>query len=177
MKKLLICITLALSCTWAVAQREVDDVARAKFMDRVYFGGGLGFSSGTGGLGRYTYIGLYPMIGYMVTNKFSVGATITYQYYNYPDYNQSLTQYGISPFVRYNFGQVFAYSEYMILSSPSLIPNESRHIYNRWLVGLGFTQPIGARGSINALAMYDVLWRAGDPLFSTPWVFRVFFAF
>ncbi|HWA35588.1 MAG TPA: hypothetical protein VG737_15710 [Cyclobacteriaceae bacterium] len=178
MGKLLVGLLMVFSAGSAWAQREIsEDGSKTPFGDRLYFGGGLGFSSGSTGVGRYTYVGLYPIVGYQVTNNFSTGATITYQYYDYPDQNYSLTQYGISPFLRYNFGQMFAYTEYMILNSPSYDPGSQRRTYNRWLVGLGFRQPVGKRGSINVMGLYDVIYNPADRVFTSPWVFRVFFAF
>lgn len=177
MKRLLLAI-LMISCSVSVfAQREIDGSNKSAFMDRIYFGGGLGFSGGNSSFGRYTFIGLYPVIGYMVSDKMSVGTSITYQYYNYPDQNVSFTQYGVSPFLRYNFGQLFAYTEYMILNSPTYDPGAPRKIYNRWLLGLGFSQPIGKRGAINAMGLYDILYDPGDRVFASPWVFRVFFSY
>ncbi|NOT74504.1 MAG: hypothetical protein HOP08_06205 [Cyclobacteriaceae bacterium] len=178
MKPLLICSFLLLTTLSSFAQREIDEDSNPKFMDRVYFGGGLGFSTGTSSYnGKYTYVGLYPMIGYMVNNQFSVGTTITYQYYSYPDVNLSISQYGFSPFARYNFGPVFLYSEFMVLNTPSYDQGASRRIYNRWLNGVGYSQPIGSRGSINAMALYDVLYNDSERVFNSPWVFRVFFSF
>ncbi len=161
----------------AFAQRTFDENAKPSWKERVYFGGGLSFSSGTNGTyGRYTYVGFYPIAGYMITNKFSAGSFITYQYYNYPDAGNSVTQYGISPFVRYNIGQVFLYSEYMILNTPTYDPNTPRKIYNRWLMGLGYQMPLGKRSSLNVMGLYDVLYNTSERVFSTPWVVRVFFA-
>ena len=178
MRKIVLLSLLLISCEFAIAQREVDESQPPSFKERVYFGGGLGFSSGTdANAGRYTYVGLYPMIGYMVNNQLSVGTAITYQYYNYSDIGQEISQYGVSPFVRYNFGQLFAYSEFMILNTPSYDPGSSRKLYNRWLNGLGFSQPIGKRSSINAMGLYDVLYSRTDNVFSSPWVFRVYFSF
>lgn len=178
MKRLLVCALLISCSLLTFGQRTIDENGKSSFMDRVYVGGGLGFSGGNNPYyGRYTHVGLYPILGYMVTNQFSVGSTITYQYYNYPDVGQSVTQYGISPFVRYNLGQMFLYSEYMILNSPTYDPNTPRKIYNRLLMGVGFRQPIGARGAINAMALYDVLYNPADRVFNSPWVFRVFLSF
>src|SRR5258708_6702288 len=134
MRKLLVCGVM-FSCTfWTFGQRTFDENGKPSVMERLYFGGGLGFSGGTNpSYGRYTFIGLYPIVGYMVTNQFSAGASITYQHYSYPDVGQTVSQYGISPFVRYNFNQMFLYSEYMILDSPTYDPNTPRKIYNRWL--------------------------------------------
>ena len=178
MKTLLVC-AVGLFCTvLAFGQRTFDENGKPSVLDRMYFGGGLGFSGGTNAYGqRYTYLGIYPIVGYMLTNKFSVGATITYQHYSYPDVGQTVDQYGISPFARYNLGQVFLYSEFMILNSPTYDPNSPRKIYNRWLNGLGFQQPLGKRGAINAMVLYDVLYTQSELVFTSPWVFRVFVSF
>ncbi len=178
MKTLLVCAVGLCCSVLASGQRTFEENGKPSFFDRVYFGGGLGFSSGTTSYsGRYTYLGLYPVVGYMVTNQFSVGAAITYQHYSYPDVGQTVNQYGISPFARYNLGQVFLYSEYMILSSPSYDPNSPRKIYNRWLNGLGYQQPLGKRAALNAMALYDVLYNSSERVFTSPWVFRVFVSF
>ena len=44
-----------------------------------YYGGTVGFSFWN----DYTYIGIYPLVGYKVTPKFSIGGKIGYSYYNY----------------------------------------------------------------------------------------------
>ncbi len=178
MKGGVIVLVFILCSGMAMGQRDLNENGKPSWQERMYFGGGLGFSSGVNSFGqRYSYLGLYPIVGYMVTNQFSVGTSITYQYNSYPDVNQSVTQYGFSPFVRYNFNQLFAYSEYMILNSPTFDPNAPRKIYNRWLMGLGIRQPLGSRSSINAMALYDVIYNTNDRVFNSPWVFRVFFAF
>lgn len=159
------------------AQREVDDIANPSFGDHLYFGGGFGLSGGSDGNGnRYFFIGVYPIVGYMVDNRFSVGMGVTYQYYTYPDVNLDIHQYGVSPFARYNFGQVFLYGEYMILSTPTFI-NFQRTSFDRLPVGIGYSQPIGKRVSINGMGLYDVIWKSSDFAFASPWVFRVFFIF
>jgi hypothetical protein len=158
-------------------QRDFEEGEKPPLKDRLYFGGGLGFNSGTSGTaGRYTYIGLYPVIGYMATPKMSVGTSITYQHYSYSDLGTSFEQYGFAPFVRYNLNQVFLYSEYMILNSPTYDPNSPRKIYNRWLMGVGYRMPIGQRSAVNVMGLYDVLYNDTERIFSSPWVVRVFFS-
>lgn len=177
MKSLLACV-LFLSCSVsALGQREIDEDSKPSWKERVYLGGGLALNGGTDSYGnKYFYVGLYPIIGYMVTSKFSVGSGITWQHYSYPDYNQTINQYGVSPFARYNLGQAFLYTEYMILNSPTYISTQ-RKTYNRLLLGLGYSQPLGRRGSLNVMGLYDVLYKQEDRVFASPWVFRVFFSF
>lgn len=159
------------------AQREIAEGSNPSFKDRLYFGGGLGLNGGTDSYGnRYFFLGLYPMAGYMVNDKFSTGMAFTYQYYSYPDFGQTLQQYGVSPFARYNVGSAFLHGEYMLLNSPTFI-SVKRATFHRLLLGVGYSVPIGKSASVNAMGLYDVLWNRADFAFASPWVFRVFFAF
>jgi hypothetical protein len=164
----------------AFAQREVEEDTKPKFKDRLYFGGGFGLNGGRDAYGNnYFYFGLNPLVGYMVTPKLSVGTGVSWQQYNYTDVKIKLNQYGVSPFVRYNFGKLFSYAEYNLINTPSFSNNLNvRKNYDRLLLGLGYTQPFGTgRGAINAMALYDVLYKQTDRVFASPWVFRVFFSF
>jgi hypothetical protein len=170
----LILIALMISFT-AFGQREIDESAGTSLKDRIYFGGGASFNGGNSGYGRYVYLALNPIVGYMITPQFSSGIGVQWQHYSYPDTRIKINQYGFSPFVRYNFGQLFAYSEYNLINTP-YYGNETRANFSRLLVGLGYSQPLGRRGSINAMALYDLLYKTPSP-FSTPWVFRIYFSF
>ncbi len=177
MKKGFLLFVMFFAVCSAYAQREVDD--GSKLSDRLYFGGGLGMNGGTDPYaGRYFFIGVYPVIGYMVNNQLSIGTSITYQYYSYSDVGQEIHQYGIAPFVRYNFGQLFAYSEYSLLSTPTYYgPAMPRKTFDRFLIGVGFSQPLGGRAALNVMGMYDMIWKRTDYAFASPWVFRVFVSF
>ncbi len=172
---LIVCI-LSLSSV-AFAQREIDERAGWGLKDRLYVGGGFGLNGGNDSYGnRYFYIGLNPIIGYMITPQFSGGLGLQWQHYSYPDYNSKIDQYGVSPFLRYNFGQLFAYTEYNVLNTPTLY-NTERKNFDRFLMGLGYSQPLGRRGSLNAMALYDVIYSNTERAFASPWVFRVYFSF
>lgn len=149
-------------------------------LDRFYFGGGGGLGAGTDAYGyQYTYFSLLPVVGYRVTDQFSVGASITFQQYNYkntPIGNYSFTQYGIGPFARYSFEQVFFQVEYDIINAPSYNSyGEVVHAnYSRLFLGMGYSLPLGRKGAVNVLAMYDVLYRLPS-VFNSPFVLRIYF--
>jgi hypothetical protein len=171
---ILILLILIGSCVFG-QQRGKNSLEGVPPSERIYFGGGGAFGGGTdpGGV-RYTYVSVSPLVGYMITRPFSMGAGVNYIYYAYPDINVSLHQYGISPYAQYRFGKLFAYAEYSMISVPTF-DNTSRHMYTRLPVGLGFSQPIGGRASINAMALYDVFYkRTAVGAFPSPWVIRVF---
>ncbi len=174
---LIICCVL-LACGPLFAQREVDDRTGWGLSDRIYFGGGMGLNTGVDGFGnRFFYVALNPIVGYMVSQQFSVGTGVTWQHLNYSDLEIKINQYGVSPFARYNFGQMFAYGEYMYISTPTFLNLNDRRNFDRLLLGLGYTQPLGRRGAINGMALYDVLYNPAERAFASPWVFRVFFSF
>jgi len=177
MFKVFASILFILSSIASIAQRDVDE--RSTLKERLYFGGGLGFSTGTG----YTQFSLNPLIGYMVNPRFSAGGVLNYQNYIYSFTNPStsIQQYGISPFARYKLSpELFMYGEFNIINAPSFITSASeRAIYTRLPVGLGYVFSSGnGRGSLNAIALYDLIYKNNTSfIFQSPWVIRVFFTY
>jgi hypothetical protein len=147
--------------------------------NRFYFGGGGSFGAGTG----YNYYSIFPIVGYRITQPFSVGTGISYQRYNYTLYNPSisLSQYGVTPFARYSFNPLFFQTELDLINAP-LYDNSTnfseteRKWFTRLLFGVGYGVPMGRRGGLNALIMYDVLYKTPS-VFASPIVARVFFTF
>jgi hypothetical protein len=146
--------------------------------DRIFFGGGGSFSTGTyptNGL-HYTYIAINPLIGYRITPPFSIGLQVLYQTYRFSQTaGLNLNQYGFAPFMQYRFGQIFVYSEYQMINALNQT-GDKRSTYTRLPIGLGYSQPIGQRAAINVVALYDVLYgtRGVYSPFITPWVIRVY---
>ena len=112
----------------------------------------------------------------MINNQLSTGVTFTWQHYSYDDVGQVYDQFGLSPFLRYNFQQFFLYSEFMVLNSPAFDLNERKN-YSRFMLGAGYSQPVGKRTAINVVGMYDVLYDPTNRAFSSPWLFRFFLTF
>jgi hypothetical protein len=179
MKRVSVILFLASLPFLAIAQREIDEDTPHKLKDRVYFGGGFGLNTGSlNGVG-YFDISLSPIIGYMITPQFSAGTGISWQRTSY-DTNPGivLNQWGISPFARYNFNQqFFTMAEYNFISTPTLNATGTTRTFSRFLLGLGYSQPLGGRGAINAVGLYDVMFNQREQAFASPWVFRVFFTF
>ena len=179
MRSFIVFVALCISCS-AWAQRPVEEDSKPSFKDRIYFGGGFGLNGGRDGYGNnYFYFAVNPIVGYMITPKLSAGTGVSWQQYNYTDIKVKINQYGVSPFVRYNFGKLFSYAEYNLINTPNYYNNStSRANYDRLILGLGYPQPFGSgRGAINAMALYDVLYQQSDRVFASPWVFRVFLSF
>jgi hypothetical protein len=152
-----------------------NSAAGLPLSERIFFGGGGTFGGGihpSNGY-RYRYISISPLVGYRITMPFAAGVSLLYQRYSFPDVKINLDQYGASPFVQYRFGKLFAYAEYQVLSVPNF-DRPGRSMYTRLPIGLGFSQPIGARAAINAVALYDVTYNRATSPFTTPWIVRVY---
>jgi len=175
-----ISILLGFISIGALAQIDVDD--QSNWMDRVYFGGGGSFGGGTSNGIKYTYLSVSPVVGYMVTSQFSAGSGFIYQRTSYSDIKFTYDQYGIMPFVRYNFNNFFVTAEYNYINLPLMSYSnlgykvDARVYRSRMFLGAGFSQPLGGRGRINAMVMYDVLYQPNSGFYS-PLVYRVFFSF
>ena len=180
MKAIKLFVLLCFFAQPVFAQREVDD--QADWKERIYFGGGGGFNGGTSNGIRYYSISVTPIVGYMVSSQMSVGTAIAYQRTTYQDFDFNYVQYGVMPFVRYNFNDFFLTAEYNYINLPDVTSSQSgfssgdRMFRSRMLFGAGYSQPLGYRTRINAMALYDVLYRQPS-VFQSPWVFRVFFSF
>ncbi len=129
------------------------------FWDRIYTGGGIGLQFGT-----QTFVNISPLVGYRLTEKFSVGLSATYLYYRYKDYNPAYSYssniYGGSVFSRYLiFENLFAHVEYEVLRLEAR-DNVSRLLGTKditsILVGGGYRQMIGDRSSINLMLLYNL---------------------
>lgn len=174
MRILAVILVLGLTTAAMAQQRGKNSLEGTPISERVFFGGGGSFGSGTQFGFRYTSIFVSPLVGYRLTVPWSVGAGVNYTYTRYPDADVTLTQYGVSPFTMYRFGNLFAYGEYSMISVPTF-DNSSRSIFTRLPVGLGYTVPVGRRASLNAMALYDLIYNSSTSVFASPWVIRVFF--
>ncbi|MFY0600237.1 MAG: hypothetical protein JXR03_11240 [Cyclobacteriaceae bacterium] len=140
-------------------------------LDRFYFGGGGGFSGGT----DYVNLSVSPLIGYKITQAFSGGIQITYQYVKSGDFK--ISNYGGGPFLRYNVTEkFFGYTQYEYLNFGFIGPRgeKLRETFNSWFVGIGYTEPISDKFAFNITALYNVLYADGtDSPYQSPLLFRV----
>ena len=163
MRKLLI-LTFLVCSVQVSAQKQFDPEAENSFFDRVYFGGDFNLQ-----FGDFTIINISPLAGYMITNRFSVGPGITYQYLkgevfdlfsgNVFKYDTNI--FGGRVFARYNITQqFFAYTEFESLRVE--FPNESGNaLVKDWVpgyfIGGGVFQPVGGRAGLGLTLLLNLL--------------------
>ncbi len=187
MKQILVATLLMLSISYAGAQEVYTSSGKANTHkkskrttgydpDRLILGGGLNLGFGNG----YANVGLSPIVGYRITNAFSAGIGLGYQYYKAPDpyYYDPADPYKV--FYDYEhivypsiWTKLFVYRNFFISGTfehdfinfrgPGL-DNYGNPITIKLnvtnpvlLVGAGFRQPLGGRVSAYFELIYDVL--------------------
>lgn len=168
MKKIFLLALLIGSVTSAEAQYRSGGGSS----DKWYFGGGFGLSIGT----NYTSISASPMIGYKITDPFSVGTSVIYQYVSANTFygKATLSNYGLAPFTRFQItDQYFAHAEYEYLNyefvtglNPDASLATERDGYSSLWLGGGYRENIGRNAGFFMLALYNVLY---DPLAPGPY--------
>jgi hypothetical protein len=138
---------------------QSEQTPKPTFKERIYTGGDLGLAFGTS-----TFINVSPLVGYKLTEKFSLGVGATYQYYSVrfsPEEKYSSSIYGGQLFSRYILtDQFFLHSEYQQLNMEVRDPIgfEIRRATVPFLyAGAGYSMPFGARSAFVGMLLYDLL--------------------
>lgn len=144
--------------------------------DHLVYGGNIGLN-----FGNVTSINISPMVGYKVTDKFTPGIGITYNYirFNYQGYrSEAIHIYGGSIWARYAlFENIFLHGEYEALNGewdPYVRPG-FRYNLNSLLVGAGYRQSFGNLASY-VLLLYNITYTEDSP-YPNPLILRVGFGF
>ncbi|WP_296699765.1 hypothetical protein [Algoriphagus sp.] len=158
----------------ANAQRNIySDSLSLK--DRLYFGGNFGMQFGT-----VTLLDFSPLVGVMITPKFSSGLGITYQYFNDRRYiGGETSSYGGRIFSRYNvLPNIFTHAEYERINfdNYNILTDRFERIWvNSLFLGGGYFAPFGPRGGANFTFLYNVLHDNLRSPYGEPYVIRVGF--
>lgn len=176
-------LLIALSFSWlpseVLAQIEFyeEEEEKVPLSDRLYFGGNFGLQ-----FGSITYVDVSPLVGVMITERYSAGVGITYQYLKYRDFSESSNVYGGRIFNRYNvLPNVFAQAEFESLNVEAYRETATGDIVSRreWEPGLflggGYFIPFGRRGGMNFTLLYNVLYDNRNLLYNEPYVIRAGF--
>lgn len=153
-----------------------DDAPKQKFTDKMFFGGGFSLQFGS----SQTYVECAPMVGYKLTEKFSVGLNLKYIYLKIHDgsFKYSTNIYAGGPFARFFiFEGLFAHAEYEILNRdvPNLYgPGYHRENINSVFVGGGYRQMIGNNSAFDILILYNINESNNSPYVNP--IFRFGFA-
>lgn len=131
--------------------------------DRIYFGGNIGLT-----FGNYSMLGIYPMVGYKLTPKLSVGVKLAYEYIRDKRYttDYETSNYGGSLFARYRVIQpIYLHAEYAGLNYElyNFEGESEREWVPFFLVGAGYSKLISSRTWLNIQVLFDVLQNEKSP--------------
>jgi hypothetical protein len=158
-------ISLSFILLFIVASFSSSAQEAPRTESKIFVGGNFGLQFGT----NYTVVNVSPLVGYRFTEKFSSGVGGTYEYYKIkePYYTFHTNIYGASIFSRYLvFNNIFLHAEYeeLSLEQYNYFENITRRI---WVPGLflggGIQQPIGSRGFLQFLVLFDVIQDPNSP--------------
>lgn len=155
---LLLMITLSLSVNAQWGEEQMEEKPSLK--DRMFFGGGFGLSFSS----NYDFFSVSPIIGYRLSPKVATGLSITYRYtkYKYVTPTISTNDYGLSPFIRYQFyGPLFLHAEYEYLNYEYITytGESNRKSFTSLMAGGGFFQPVGRRAGLYLSLLYNFSYR------------------
>ncbi|MDN3205432.1 hypothetical protein [Algoriphagus sediminis] len=158
-----------------LAQREIDLEEKPPLKDRLYYGGNFGMQFGT-----VTLIDISPLVGVMITPKFSSGIGVTYQFFDDRRYVGGQTSsYGGRIFSRYNvLPNIFLHGEFESINfdNYNVISDQFERIWsNALFLGGGYFAPFGRNGGANFTFLYNVLHDNLRSPYGEPYVIRVGF--
>ncbi|WP_242919439.1 hypothetical protein [Pontibacter liquoris] len=141
------------------ARKQEDEQEKLAPIDRLYYGGSFGLQ-----FGSYTNISLLPILGYKVTNRFSVGTGVVYHFIR--SGGMSLNNYGGRAFTQVELfdigdGALLAHAELEAISTESLYFDQQGYYTQRKMLalpmaGIGYRQRISDKASFDLLLLYNV---------------------
>ncbi len=132
-----------------------------------YYGGNIGFNFWN----DYFYIGVFPLVGYKVTPKFSVGGKLGYTYYSVNNTDFSSHNYGGSIFTRYRIvPQFYLHGEFVYFSYERQtfnVVSKQFETERTWvpflLLGGGFSQMVSSNVWVFVEVLFDVIQDEKSP--------------
>lgn len=135
-----------------------EDVQNLDFKDRLYTGGNFWANFGT-----FTNVDISPLLGYRVTNDYSIGIGAKYNYIKQnvaPVFSTSI--YGGSVFTRYSFfDKLVAHAEFEMLNIELF--NFTSGARERQWVPIGLVGGGYASNGFQIMALYDLIGDERNP--------------
>lgn len=136
------------------------------------FGGGVGIGFSAGSYGTGTTIGISPRVGYLVTDNLDMGVSAGFTWGN--NSYVSSAMFNVGPYANYYISRSFylsgMYQHYFF--------NQKDKYYNytysdneaALYIGGGYMQRVGNSAYMQFGAMYNVLYKSSNSIFSTGFV-------
>lgn len=141
-----------------------NDLRRgSKSSGKWFYGGNFG-----GSIDRNIYLDISPLIGYRISEDFSVGTGLVFNYVNTSV--TSFTLYGVRALTRYQiFNDLFLQAELETLRLNSAGRSEWQ---TRLPVGGGYRQRLGGNSFFTFEVLYDLLYDSDETIYPSPLILR-----
>lgn len=163
--------TLLVAATLPVAAQTTEPLTAAPpvaveektpFIQRMFFGGGIGAAFGT-----VDYVSISPLVGFHVVPRLDLGIQPFYSWTKDGRYSPSVstTDYGAGVFARVPiYRGLFAEADYQYASYEYAAAGggSTRDAQDAVLAGAGYTLGAGRNVGIYFLALYDFTYNAND---------------
>jgi len=153
------------------AQTNLNSKPKKPLSDRIFVGGNLALT-----FGSITFVGAAPMIGYKVSDKWSVGVGGSYYYFRDNIYDVSASIYGGLLMSRYLLWKgLYAEGDFeennqlvyaLDLQTGDLLTQ--REWIPSLLLGGGYSQAIGDRSAFFISILYDVIQNPNSQYYRIP---------
>lgn len=170
MNKILSFLTLMVA-SFSLAQTTTT-VGSSTSASKWTFGGSanVGFSSGNYGSG--TTISLAPRVGYKLTENFEVGGVGSFTWGSSKYF--STTMFSIGPFANYYFSKQFyisgQFQQYFYNQKDKYYGYKYSDEESALYFGAGYMQRVGNNAYMQIGAMYNVLYKEGESIFSSGFI-------
>ena len=164
--KLWICLLMIILPCFAYAQSD-------SIFDKMYCGGGFGLDFNQ----NVFSFSLTPYAGYKLTERWSAGLGINYQFWRDKILLSEINNFGGNVFARYSItSQIFLSAKFEYLSVDFISGREGFH---NLPVGLGYVVPISKLASLYMIGQYDLSYDVAETngAYMSPWILEAGFGF
>ncbi len=168
---------------------QYEGTKKSSFADKLYYGGNFGLAFST----NNSYFLIQPIVGYKLTEKFSLGIDPLFVYssitatnsYNSSTKKFSTTVLGPGIFAKYNVVEnLFGYGEYQGISFTAPVYDVSKADFvdkdfwnNNLYLGGGYMAAGSGKGGTYIMLLYNVLYDAKNTFYGRPYDIRIGFLF
>lgn len=164
MKKIILSLLFTTSIALSAQIGGSTQIGNSKWT----FGGNAGISGGFGSNSGFG-ISVAPRVGYKISENVEAGISSGFNFLNTDYYSSTL--FGIGPFANYYFGRNFylngQFQEYIINQKDKT--TGQRHGFDEaaLYLGGGYMTRVGNNAYMQLGAMYNVLWKENNSIFSS----------
>ncbi|ATA88301.1 hypothetical protein [Capnocytophaga stomatis] len=168
MKKLILTFGFIFICGFLAAQQGNSSISKAYSPNNWTFGGNVGLSGGSYGLGVF----ITPRVGYKISESFEIAMNLNYTFQSTEYYKNNLLGFGpsVSYYIGRNFFANSSFQHYFVSQKHKTTKASYNARENALYIGGGYMQHLGGRAYMQLGLSYNVLYDKNKSIFSTGFI-------